>query len=551
MVNHLYTLFYEFLDQLVTHISDLMRITSLIQNLSYACFLDTTRSTRDTGATIPPTGRIYINRHVLFDEARMPYTDVYKHLLPPPTSPLSSAWRLQYPPVSVVSDQDSPTSTDDVGSTVLVPVTTVQAQVPAQALGHQTSSSSSESSASDDDEQQNAQPVAAPEAPPANTHRMTTRGKVGVMKPNPRYALFTVRGLPQVPKTLAEALNHPGWNGSMTEEVDNCHETGTWSLVPRPQGVNPIGSGWVHRVKLNDDGSLLKLRSRHVARGNEQREGVNFLETYSPVVRTATVRSILHFAVVNRWELKQLDVKNAFLHGDLTETVYMRQPPGFEDKAHPDYVCLLHKAIYGLKQAPRAWFDKFSSFLLAFGFQCNVKDASLFVYQKGKDVIFLLLYVDDMVLTGNNNALIQKLLQELNKQFRMKDMGPLSYFLGIQAHFTATGLFLNQEKYASDLLEAAGMLDCAPMPTPLPLQLDRIPQQDVVFDNPTYFRSLAGKLQYLTLTRPDIQFAVNLVCQKMHEPTVSDFNLLKRILRYLKGTINMGLSLESNTDSRL
>lgn len=142
---------------------------------------------------------------------------------------------------------------------------------------------------------------------------------------------------------------------------------------------------------------------------------------------------------------------------------------------------------------------------------------------------------------------MDKLLKSLKKQFRMKDMGSLSYFLSIQAQFTATGLFLNQAKYATDILEAAGMLDCAPMPTPLPLQLDRVPHQDELFTNPKYFRSLAGKLQYLTLTRPDIQFAVNLVCQKMHEPTLSDFHLMKRILRYLKGTLQMGLTLESNT----
>lgn len=209
---------------------------------------------------------------------------------------------------------------------------------------------------------------------------------------------------------------------------------------------------WVHKVKLNADGTLLKLRSRLVAKGNQQEEVVNFLETYNPVVRTATVRLVLHLAVMHHWDIKQLDVKNAFLHGDLSETVYMRQPPGFEDKNHPDHVCLLRKAIYGLKQAPRAWFDKFSSYLLEFRFVCNEKDAPLFVYQKDKDVIFLLLYVDDMVLTGNNKDLIQKLLVSLKKQFQMKDMGPLSYFLGIQAHFTPPDLFLNQEKYACDLL---------------------------------------------------------------------------------------------------
>lgn len=402
----------------------------------------------------PPTGRVYINRHVLFDETRLPYTDVYKHLLPSTTSPLRCAWRLQYKSAtqSAQSAVDEPTQHEDVGHTVIVPVPVSQpAATPTVHANVQQHSSSSESSSESEDDQHDVPEVVVLDPQPANAHKMTTRGKADVMKPNPRYALFTVKGLPQPPRTIAEALNHPGWNGSMGEEIATCHETEMWSLVPLPSGVKPIGSGWVHKVKLNVDGTLLKLRSRLVARGNEQQEGVDFLETYSPVVRTTTVRIILHFAVVNRWYMRQLDVNNAFLHGDLTETVYIKQPPGFEDKAHPEYVCLLHKAIYGLKQAPRAWFDKFISFLLEFGFKCNVKNLSLFVYQKEKYVIFLLLYVDDMVLTGNNNDLIQQLLQALKKKFRMKDMGPLSYFLGIQAHFTATGLFLNQEKYASDL----------------------------------------------------------------------------------------------------
>ena len=144
-----------------------------------------------------------------------------------------------------------------------------------------------------------------------------------------------------------------------------------------------------------------------------------------------------------------------------------------------------------------------------------------------------------------------KLLLELNKNFRMKDMGKLNYFLGIQAQFHSGGLFLSQQKYAEDLLIVAGMLDCASMPTPLPLQLNKTPHQDEKFENPTYFRSLAGKLQYLTLTRPDIQYAVNYVCQKMHMPTFSDFNLLKRIIKYIKGTVTMGISFNKETDCTL
>lgn len=295
----------------------------------------------------------------------------------------------------------------------------------------------------------------------------------------------------------------------------------------------------------------MKLRSRLVARGNQQEEGLDFLETFSPVVRTATIRIVLHVAVIKKWQIKQLDVQNAFLHGDLKETVYMVQPPGFEDKTRHDYVCKLKKAIYGLKQAPRAWFDKFSTFLLEFGFQCSFPDPSLFIYHQGTNVIYLLLYVDDMILTGNNEELLKTLLEKLNTVFRMKDMGPVHYFLGIQVHQLEDGLFLNQAKYAQDLLITAGMQDCSPMPTPLPMKLASLPGQDELFAEPSYFRSLAGKLQYLTLTRPDLQFSINYICQKMHQPSVSDFNLLKRILRYVKGTYDMGVSIKANTTSTL
>lgn len=353
------------------------------------------------------------------------------------------------------------------------------------------------------------------------------------------------------PRSIKEALNHPGWNGSMGEEIGICHETNTWSLLPRPADTHVIGCRWVHKIKLKADGTMEKLRSRLVAKGNEQEEGIDFLETYSHVVRTATARMVLHTATVNHWDIRQLDIKNAFLHDDLNETVYMRQPPGFVDPQYPDHVCLLHNDIYDLKQAPRAWFDKFSAFLIAFGFKCSIKDPSLFIYHHGSTTIFLLLYVDDMVLTGNDSATLKKLLESLSSEFRMKDMGQLSYFLGIQVQYTPTGLFLNQEKYACDLLHTARMLDCSPMPTHVPLQINRVPHQEEYFSDPTYFRSLAGKLQYLTLTRPDLQFAVNLVCQRMHKPTMADFLMLKIVLRYIKGTATMGLHFYSDSTSSL
>lgn len=333
---------------------------------------------------------------------------------------------------------------------------------------------------------------------------MITRSKAGIIKPNPKYALLTHKATYPEPRTVMAALKDPGWKAAMSEEIGNCKETNTWDLVPYTSTMHVLGSKWVFRTKLHADGTLDKLKAKLVAKGFNQQEGIDFLETYSPVVRTATVRSVLHVATIMDWDIKKLDVKNAFLHEDLVETVYMTQPAGFEDQSKPDYVCKLKKALYGLKQSPRAWFDKFSTFLLEFGFVCSKKDPSLFIYTKDRNVILLLLYVDDMVITGSGSEMLTQLIQELNKHFRMKDMGQLHYFLGIQAQFHSKGMFLSQQKYAEDLLAVAAMSNFSPMPTPLPLQLDRVSNQEEEFANPTYFRSLTGKLQYLTLTRPDI-----------------------------------------------
>lgn len=166
--------------------------------------------------------------------------------------------------------------------------------------------------------------------------------------------------------------------------MGNCKATRTWSLVSRTPSMNVLGSLWVYCNKLNADGTFKSHRARIVAKGNEQSEGVDYLETYSPVVRSATVHIFLHIATVMQWDIKQMDVKNAFLHGDLCETVYVRQPAGFVDKANSDHVCLLHKSLYGLKQSLRAWFDKFSTYLLEFGFFCSIMTLRSSFILKGK-----------------------------------------------------------------------------------------------------------------------------------------------------------------------
>lgn len=251
-------------------------------------------------------------------------------------------------------------------------------------------------------------------------------------------------------------------------------------------------------------------------------------------------------ATLKNWSITQLDVNNAFLHGELKEEVFMIQPPGFEDSAKPNHVCSLKKALYGLKQAPRAWFDKFSNYLLEYGCICSKAYPSLFVYHHKGDTLVLLLYVDDILLTGSNPSLFRSLIAELSSRFSMKDLGNLHYFMGVQVQRTSSGLFLSQTKYTEEILHHANMSECNPVHTSLPLRLDQLYEDKHLFSDPTYFRSLAGKLQYLTITRPDIQFAVNFICQRMHSPTEADFHLLKRVLRYLRGTSAMGIHFFRN-----
>lgn len=285
---------------------------------------------------------------------------------------------------------------------------------------------------------------------------------------------------------------------------------------------------------------MKQLKARLVSKGYKQEEGLDYLETFSPVVRTATIRLVLNVAVAKGWSMS-----SAFLHGELKEPVYMYQPPGFEDPNRPNHVCRLTKALYGLKQAPRAWFDTFSEFLIDFGFCCSKSDPSLFTYHKGDKTLVLLLYVDDILLTGSDEALLQDLLASLKQRFPMKDLGKPSYFLGIEIESYDGGLFLHQAAYVRDILHQTAMYECNPMATPLPLRQEY--EESDLFTEPTYFRSVAGKLQYLTITRPDIQYAVNFVCQRMHTPTQADFGFLKRILRYIKGTQSLGLHIKKQS----
>ena len=221
---------------------------------------------------------------------------------------------------------------------------------------------------------------------------------------------------------------------------------------------------------------------------------MDYEETFSPVVKPATFRIVFALAVQNGWSLKQLDVSNAFLHGVLKEKVYMAQPSGYKDPIHPDYVCLLHKAIYGLKQAPRAWFDSFTTQLFHLGFHSSAADGNLFILQYGPNLVYLLLYVDDIIIKWNNVQFIS----QLGHSFDLKDLGKLTSFLGLQIDYKDNGLFVHQSRYALDLLAKFKMLDCKPCLTPSSPGAYHS-QDSTPLSDPTSYRSLVGALRYLTL----------------------------------------------------
>ncbi|GJT78965.1 putative RNA-directed DNA polymerase [Tanacetum coccineum] len=305
------------------------------------------------------------------------------------------------------------------------------------------------------------------------------------------------------------------------------------------------------KIKYKSNGKVERYKARLVAKGCGQKEGIDYDEIFSPVVKMSTVRCFINMAVQNSWNISQLDVNNAFLYGDLNEDVYMIPPPGFFDK-NDTRVCKLVKSLYGLKQAPRQWNKKLVETLSKVGFLQSKNDHSLFTKHKDGMFLALLVYVDDIIITGNNNDEITKFKTYLNQKFKIKDLGELKFFLGIEVVKIKNGLCLNQRKYCIELLYEYGLLACKPVATPMPengILANKETDNDKPLKDITSYQKIVGKLIYLCNTRPDIAYYVHCLSQHMHFPLQSHFEAALRVLRYLKSAPGAGIRY-SKTNSR-
>ncbi|XP_019099760.1 PREDICTED: uncharacterized protein LOC109132543 [Camelina sativa] len=332
----------------------------------------------------------------------------------------------------------------------------------------------------------------------------------------------------------------------MRKEIDALELNETWTLERLPPGVKALGSKWVYRLKFNSDGTLERYKARLVAFGNHQKEGVDFSETFASVAKLQTVRTLLGVASVKNWELHQMDVHNAFLHGDLDEDIYMKPPPGFLP-ADPSLVCKLKKYIYGLRQAPRCWFSKLSTALLDYGFVRSHKDNSLFTYRRGGVVLHVLVYVDDLIVCGADSAVLKSFKAYLSHCFKMKDIGMLKYFLGIEVARGPDGIFLLQRKYCLDIIDECGLSGSCPVDTPMEQNHTLLDSKSVPYSDPAQYHRLVGRLVCLLHTRPELSYVVNILAQFMQTPLLDHWNAAQRLVRYLKSSPGQGVVLSSTT----
>lgn len=298
------------------------------------------------------------------------------------------------------------------------------------------------------------------------------------------------------PKNYTEASQFKFWVGAMKKELAALEANDTWDVTLLPSGHKAISSKWVYKIKHNPDGTIERYKVRLVIKGFHQKEGLDYKHTFAPVAKIATVRVIVAIATAKGWPLLQLDINNAFLHGYIDEDIYMKPPEGYH-KAKEGQVCKLKRSLYSLKQASRQWNQELSKFLLELGYIQSKHDYSMFVKIQGDDFTVLLVYVDDVLITGNCLQEIQSTKLALHDKFTVKDLGITKYFLGIELCHTSQGTHLNQRKYILDLLQDTGVTAVKPAPFPLPQNLKLSLNKGECLSNPESYRRLVRRLLYL------------------------------------------------------
>jgi hypothetical protein len=349
------------------------------------------------------------------------------------------------------------------------------------------------------------------------------------------------------PNSVEQALTESYWRDAMQAEMKAIEANRTWEVSELPRNHKAIGLKWVFKVKKDPEGNIVKYKARLVAKGYAQRHGVDFDEVFAPVARIETVRVLLALAAHGGWEVHHMDVKSAFLNGDLSETVFVQQPPGFI-VGKGDKVLRLRKALYGLRQAPRAWNFKLDKELSALGFVRSKLDNAVYKRSSKDSLLIVGVYVDDLIILGPKIEDINQFKAEMKLKFNMSDLGLLSYYLGIEVKQGKGGITLSQAAYAVRILENTGMEHCNPSDTPMEPRFKLTKGRESEAMNVTAYRSIIGSLRYLVNTRPDLAYAVGVVSRYMEAPGIAHWAAVKRVLRYVKGTTGYGCSYERGAE---
>ena len=346
------------------------------------------------------------------------------------------------------------------------------------------------------------------------------------------------------PVTVKEALSGTDadlWREAIDIEIESIMLNHTWVLVDLPPGCKALGCKWILKKKYKSDGTIDKYKARLVVQGFRQKAGYDFFDTYSPVTKHTSIRTLLAIAALHNLEIHQMDVKTAFLYGELEDEIYMKQPEGFVVPGQEHKVCRLKRSLYGLKQAPLQWHMKFDEVMLSNGFKINESDKCVYVKNSNNNYVIVCLYVDDMLIMGSNSQVIGETKRMLSKNFSMKDMGLADVILGIKILRTPNGIALTQSHYSEKVLKKFNAMDKPISKTPWDSSVHLTPNRGEPISQDEYAK-IIGSLMYLTnCTRPDLACSVNKLSSYTANPSREHWKALERVLGYLKFTQNYAI----------